>query len=137
MTPVIPALTIDGWDTSPLSQMSKLWEYYQASDYSQSNLFRGKIVSLKYTLQTQTVPERLRAQIETDIKILYGEFFDTVIPLVEVKDLNNGTVNINVDLSVARDFTTYKLSRAIRGRKSGIIEFETKLQDKYRYDIEF
>lgn len=137
MTPVIPALTIDGWDTSPLSQMSKLWEYYQAADYSQSNLFRGKIVSLKYTLQTQTVPERLRAQIETDINILYGEFFETVTPLVEVKDLGNGAVNINVDLSVTRDFTTYKLSRAIRGRKSGIIEFETKLQDKYRYDIEF
>ena len=34
MTPVIPTLNVDGWDTTPLSQMSKLWEYYQASDYS-------------------------------------------------------------------------------------------------------
>mgnify|MGYP000882536280 CR=1 FL=1 len=137
MTPVIPTLNVDGWDTTPLSQMSKLWEYYQAADYSQSNLFRGKIISLKYTLQTQTNPDRLRAQIETDINTLYGEFFETVTPLVEVKDLGNGAVNINVDLSVVRNFETYKLSKAIRGRKSGVIEFETKLQDKYRYDIEF
>lgn len=137
MTPVIPTLTVDGWDTTPLSQMSKLWEYYQASDYSQSNTFRGRIISLKYTLQTETNPERLSKAIQQDIETLYGEFFDGVTPLIEVKELEGGIVNINVDITCTRNFEEYKLTRAIRGRKSGIIEFETKLIEKYRYDLEY
>lgn len=137
MIPVIPTLTVDGWDTTPLSQMSKLWEYYQASDYSQSNTFRGRIISLKYTLQTETNPERLSKAIQQDIETLYGEFFDGVTPLIEVKELEGGIVNINVDITCTRNFEEYKLTRAIRGRKSGIIEFETKLIEKYRYDLEY
>lgn len=137
MTPVIPTLNVDGWDTTPLSQMSKLWEYYQASDYSQSNTFRGRIVSLKYTLQTETTPDRLSKAIQQDIETLYGEFFDGVTPLIEVKELEGGIVNINVDITCTRNFEEYKLTRAIRGRKSGIIEFETKLIEKYRYDLEY
>nr|DAQ18641.1 MAG TPA: hypothetical protein [Caudoviricetes sp.] len=137
MVPVIPTLTVDGWDTTPISQMSKLWEYYQASDYSQSNTFRSKIISLKYTLQTETTPERLKDAIKNDINNLYGEFFEKVTPLIDVKDVGEGVVNINVDITCQRNFEEYKLTRAIRGRKSGIIEFETKLQEKYRYDIEY
>lgn len=137
MTPVIPTLTVDGWDTTPLSQMSKLWEYYQASDYSQSNIFRGKITSLKYTLQTETNPERLSDAIKSDIERLYGEFFEKVTPIIEVKEMGDGIVNINIDVTCVRNFEEYKLTRAIRGRKSGIIEFETKLIEKYRYDIEY
>ena len=137
MTPVIPTLTVDGWDTTPLSQMSKLWEYYQASDYSQSNTFRGRIISLKYTLQTETNPERLSKAIQQDIETLYGEFFDGVTPLIDVKELEGGIVNINVDITCTRNFEEYKLTIAIRGRKSGIIEFETKLIEKYRYDLEY
>lgn len=137
MTPVIPTLTVDSWDTTPLSQMSKLWEYYQASDYSQSNTFRGRIISLKYTLQTETNPERLSKAIQQDIETLYGEFFDGVTPLIEVKELEGEIVNINIDITCTRNFEEYKLTRAIRGRKSGIIEFETKLIEKYRYDLEY
>lgn len=137
MTPVIPTLNVDGWDTTPLSQMSKLWEYYQASDYSQSNTFRGRIISLKYTLQTETTPDRLSKVIQHDIETLYGEFFNGVTPLIEVKELEGGIVNINVDITCTRNFEEYKLTRAIRGRKSGIIEFETKLIEKYRYDLEY
>jgi hypothetical protein len=137
MLPVIPTLTVDGWDTNPVSQMSKLWEYYQAADYSQSNLFRGRVTSLKYTLQTQVQPELLAKAIEADIENLYGEYFDTVAPLVDVKYIEGDIVNINIDINTTRDTNTFKLSRAIKGRKSGVIEFETKLMKKYEYDIEF
>lgn len=133
-TPVIPALTIDGWDTNPMSQMSKLFEYYQASDYSQSDYFMGKIISLKYTLARDIRPSILKDNIELDLKNLYSLFFDVVEPIVTVSEERDGVVNIVINLNCTKNGQTYTLARSIKGRKSGIIEYQTKLTNKYKYD---
>lgn len=137
MTPVIPSLTIDGWDTTPSTQMNKLFEYYQASDYSQSNTFRGKIVSLKYTLNRDIRPLVLAENIKADLNILYGCYFDTVEPDVSTKDEGNGIVNIVINMTCIKDNETYHLARTLKGNKAGIIQYETNLKEKYRYDQEF
>lgn len=137
MIPVIPTLTIDGWDINPATQMNKLFEYYQASDYSQSNVFRGNIVSLKYTLNRDIRPSVLANNIKADLNRLYGCYFDTVDPDIEVKDNNNGTVNIVINLTCTKLTETYQLSRTLHGNKAGIIRYETNLAEKYRYDQEF
>lgn len=135
MLPVIPTLTIDGWDVNPLSQMSKLLEYYQASDYSQSNTFINNITSLKYTLQLSSNVNILKNNIITDLRNLYGSYFDTVEPVIEIKEADNGVLNIYIDVKCTRQGQEFKLSRAISGRFSGIIDYETKLVEKYKYDV--
>lgn len=134
--PVIPSLTIDGWDTNPLSQMSKLFEYYQASDYSQSNCFMGSIISLKYTLSKDIRPNILKENIEADLRKLYGKFFDTVEPIIDVQEEGDGIVNIIINLTTTYNAQTYTLAKSIKGRSSGIIEYQTKLTNKYKYDQE-
>ena len=132
--PVIPSLTIDGWDTNPLSQMSKLFEYYQASDYSQSDYFMGSIISLKYTLSKDIRPNILKENIEADLRKLYGKFFDTVEPIIDVQEEGDGIVNIIINLTCTYNTQTYTLAKSIKGRSSGIIEYQTKLSNKYKYD---
>lgn len=132
--PVIPSLTIDGWDTNPLSQMSKLFEYYQASDYSQSDYFMGSIISLKYTLSKDIRPNILKENIEADLRKLYGKFFDTVEPIIDVQEEGDGIVNIIINLTTTYNAQTYTLAKSIKGRSSGIIEYQTKLTNKYKYD---
>lgn len=132
--PVIPSLTIDGWDTNPLSQMSKLFEYYQASDYSQSDYFMGSIISLKYTLSKDIRPNVLKENIEADLRKLYGKFFDTVEPIIDVQEEGDGIVNIIINLTTTYNAQTYTLAKSIKGRSSGIIEYQTKLTNKYKYD---
>ena len=134
--PVIPSLTIDGWDTNPLSQMSKLFEYYQASDYSQSDYFMGSIISLKYTLSKDIRPNILKENIEADLRKLYGKFFDTVEPIIDVQEEGDGIVNIIINLTCNYNTQTYTLAKSIKGRSSGIIEYQTKLTNKYKYDQE-
>lgn len=134
--PVIPSLTIDGWDTNPLSQMSKLFEYYQASDYSQSDYFMGSIISLKYTLSKDIRPNILKENIEADLRKLYGKFFDTVEPIIDVQEEGDGIVNIIINLTTTYNAQTYTLAKSIKGRSSGIIEYQTKLTNKYKYDQE-
>ena len=134
--PVIPSLTIDGWDTNPLSQMSKLFEYYQASDYSQSDYFMGSIISLKYTLSKDIRPNILKENIEADLRKLYGKFFDTVEPIIDVQEEGDGIVNIIINLTCTYNTQTYTLAKSIKGRSSGIIEYQTKLTNKYKYDKE-
>lgn len=132
--PVIPTLTIEGWDTNPLSQMSKLFEYYQASDYSQSDYFMGRITSLKYTLSKTLKPMELKSNIERDIETLYGDYFDTVEPIIEVQDENDGVVNIIINITCTYNGEKFTLARSIKGRSSGIVEYQTKLLNKSKYD---
>ena len=131
--PVIPSLSVEGWNTSPLAQMSKLWEYYQSSDYSQSNMFMGKVVSLKHTLQVDIDPYVLKENVEKDIVNLYGSYFEEVTPLVEIYELGDNTVRLVVQISVKRENEQYILSRAIQGTGAGVIEYETKLTNLAKY----
>lgn len=131
--PVIPSLSVEGWNTSPLAQMSKLWEYYQSSDYSQSNMFMGKVVSLKHTLQVDIDPYVLKENVEKDIVNLYGSYFEEVTPLVEIYELGDNTVRLVVQISVKRENAQYTLSRAIQGTGAGVIEYETKLTNLAKY----
>nr|DAQ33493.1 MAG TPA: hypothetical protein [Caudoviricetes sp.] len=135
--PVIPTLGIEGWESNPSAQVAKLWEYYQAADYSQSNSFLGGISSLQYTLQKTRDPRELKNLITTDINNLYGSYFDQVQPMVEVKDMNDGRIVVNVDLAVTRGEDEYTLTRSIVGTTAGIIAYETKLTEKYQYERTF
>ena len=133
VTPVIPTLSSEGWNTSPLAQMSKLWEYYQSSDYSQSNVFKGKITSLKYTLQQDIEPTVLKTNVEKDIIDLYSAYFEEVLPLIEVINMGGDTVRLVVQITAKRDNEQYTLSRAIQGTGAGVIEYETKLSNLAKY----
>lgn len=52
---VIPSLTVDGFITNKRTQISKIMEYFLASDKSQSNTFYGKVYSLKGILQEYVI----------------------------------------------------------------------------------
>lgn len=133
--PVIPTLTVAGWDTNPTTQMSKLFEYYQASDYSQSNTFHGRITSLQYTLSRETNPEALKKAIENDIVTLYGCYFDSVEPLVVVQPQPSETVRLEINIECVKDDNTYHLSTSLATTKGGSIRvINSKLTQLYKYN---
>ena len=96
-------------------------------------MFKGKITSLKYTLQQDIEPTVLKTNVEKDIIDLYSAYFEEVLPLIEVINMGGDTVRLVVQITAKRDNEQYTLSRAIQGTGAGVIEYETKLSNLAKY----
>lgn len=127
----IPSLTLDGFINNKKIQMTKLFEYFLASDYSQSNTFYTGISSLKYILAKVGTPEEARGTILSQLNKLYSEHFDTVNVSVDLYEPEGtGVANLHIEILATDDGVTYTLTRELQYTNSGIEEFNTLL-DKY------
>lgn len=113
-TVVIPSLTVDGNITNKDLQMKKLFQYFLASDYSQSNQFYGKIASLKYILATYTDSTDISLEIKRVLNSLYTDFFDSVSVTVSIQNTTTTGITVyNINISCIYDSTTYELAQSI------------------------
>lgn len=113
-TVVIPSLTVDGNITNKDLQMKKLFQYFLASDYSQSNQFYGKIASLKYILATYTDSADISLEIKKALNSLYTDFFDSVSVTVSIQNTTTTGITVyNINISCIYDSTTYELAQSI------------------------
>lgn len=113
-TVVIPSLTVDGNITNKDLQMKKLFQYFLASDYSQSNQFYGKIASLKYILATYTDSTDISLEIKRVLNSLYADFFDSVSVTVSIQNTTTTGITVyNINISCIYDSTTYELAQSI------------------------
>lgn len=129
----IPSLTEAGYIDNKNLQLAKLFGYFMAADYSQSNVFRGGIQSLKYLLGKHLSPSGLGLAIKNSLKALYAPYFDNVYVEVSQEHLKNNIVNIHIDVLCVDDNKEYQLSREIKTKEGNMVEFENSLDELYQY----
>lgn len=128
----VPALTVDGFITNKRLMVSKIWDYILESDYSQSNVFFGKITSFKYILATNEPPFGVQDMLEKSIKECYSRYFDNVGVEVKVEDTgNNSTYRVEVAVVIKDDTKTYHLYDEIQYTNGKIETYDKKLQELY------
>ena len=81
---VIPSLTVEGFITNKRTQITKIMEYFLASDKSQSNTFYGKVYSLKGILQEYSSPSDISNAIKSQLTDMCLHHFDSVEVLTDV-----------------------------------------------------
>lgn len=127
----IPSLTSVGYITNKNLQMTKLFSYFLASDYLQSNVFKGEIKSLKYLLTRSSRPDILRQDLETTLSALYEPYYDNVIVQVDQEDLPNNIVNLSIGIKATYDGKDYFLYKEIKTKEGDMVEFEKQLDELY------
>lgn len=109
----IPTLTLDGFVTNKKAQMVKLFEYFLASDKSQSNVFNN-IQSLKYILTQNKNMSDLKTALDRAIMDLYKPFFTNVTPDVIIKESDTSNViNIYINIKTTHEGKMYELTREV------------------------
>lgn len=109
----IPTLTLDGFVTNKKAQMVKLFEYFLASDKSQSNVFNN-IQSLKYILTQNKNMSDLKTALDRAIMDLYKPFFTNVTPDVIIKESDESNViNIYINIKTTYEGKMYELTREV------------------------
>ena len=128
----IPSLTVDGFINNKKIQMGKLFEYYLASDYSQSNTFNGQVCSLKYVLAMNNDTESIKKAIAVDLETLYGSHFDKIESnILVVEPEGTGKMNVHIDLIAYHNNETYTLTKELVYSNGDIEQFGTLLDEYY------
>lgn len=127
MISAIPTLTVDGFVTNKHIQMFKLFEYFLASDYSQSNIYYGEIASLKYILATNPIGE-LQRSIENALSKLYQAYFDKATINTWVEE-EGARYHIYIDILAEDNNKTYSLAKEVKASKGNIENYEKLLDE--------
>jgi len=127
----IPTLAVEGFTTNKTVIMTKLYEYFMSSDYSQSNTFFGDIASLKYILAEAADSAALDSMVTEALYKMYDRYFDTVVVDTIVTDDSN-MIRVDVNI-VATDYDTkvYKLNQTIRVTDNKIVDYNTEQEEFY------
>jgi hypothetical protein len=122
VTQVIPTLTTAGFVSDVPTMIDRMLAYYIASDFSQSNLFQGKILSLQKQMQAyQYDNNQLITSVREELEGYFGSIADSVT--VEVStDLPNpedpNRINVRVSVIVVKSGKQYSIGRLIETQDS-------------------
>ena len=75
---MLPTLTSAGWIKDPKVKMNKLFEYFMASERSQTTLVKTGAHSLKYILANTKDFTQTATMIKDSLTALYAAYFDDV-----------------------------------------------------------
>jgi hypothetical protein len=85
----LPTLTTHGFITDETLLMSKLYEYFLTTQYSQSVFYKDYINSYdKIIKNSPTVSNKLEYELSDALYKLYNRYFDDVTPTVRLEDKN-------------------------------------------------
>lgn len=90
-TPCVPSLTAGGWVTEPGMKLDLAFADFLASNYSQSEVFEGKISSLPYIIQhTSGNVDALRREAADSLQRHLHKLFEKVSVSADVRDVETG-----------------------------------------------
>ncbi len=129
MANAIPSLSGKGWIQDVKPKADKLMAYYLTSNYSQTDLFRGDVVSLpKQVQEHNSDPVALRDLIRADLERLLGRYFDSVTVDVSTDIPNKddpARLNITLNATVVQDGVSYALGRLIESAQGQVAKIFT------------
>lgn len=130
----IPSLTINGFITNKDMQMGRLFTYFLASDYLQTNMFYGDIASLKWILAQHNDPYSTKAMMISNLTKLYQAYFDTVEVIIDLRiEESPGYDNYYIDINCTDNGTVYNLNKLLKIDGMTILDYEDSLDELYRY----
>ncbi len=118
----LPTLTDDKILENDNLIINKLYEYFLASEYSQTFFYKKHIASLKYLIGEYSVDDdELLTAITSTLEILYLRYFDEVEVLCEIVPDNAVPdvyiINININVTNNGNSTTLYKSVTIANNK--------------------
>lgn len=113
----VPTLTLDGYISNVDLMISKLFEYFILSEYSQTKLFYTEISSLAYLIRVAGPDkEKLEELVIDTLTTLYGRYWDNITIHASAVDINTSdkksAYRLNIDIEVIVDGATHTLSKA-------------------------
>jgi hypothetical protein len=104
VTIVVPAMDSIGWVVDVPNKLDRLLAYFYYSDYKQSDLYAGEIVSLPRILQLVGNKANMAApRMEDALKLYLGKHFDKVnveVSVVSPGDLSSTTASLKIMIGV-------------------------------------
>ncbi len=126
MTQVVPSMSLSGYVSDVPTMIDYMFAYYLTSDYSQSNLFHGKIVSLQKQIQQYQhndteLTTRVREELEGYFKSIVD---DATIEVATDKPNPDDPNRINLRLSavLVKDGKSYSVGRLVKTQDSKILD---------------
>ena len=131
---VIPSLTVEGFITNKRTQISKIVEYFLASDKSQSNTFYGKVYSIKGILQEYSSPSDIASTIKSQLTEMCLHHFNSVEVLTDVSEdkTHRGVYNIKVDIIGRYGEEIITLSKELPYSMASTTSFDSQLLNLYK-----
>lgn len=133
----VPSLTLNGFITNKRMIFYKLWEYFLASDYSQTVIFNGGIASVKYLIGENSMsPVDIVEKTRGMLTSLYKDYFDVVN--VEALILNPNDAYQILSISIMafdneNPDVIYDLHKDIQNTKGEILGYEQLLSELYTH----
>ena len=132
MNNVLPTLTLDGYLDSVEIMMTKLFEYFVTSEYSQSKLFYTNISSLPYLVRDAGPDlDKLEDSVKETLTKLYSRFWNNVTVFVNVKDKKISSTKhktiIDIDIEVIHNNRTYTLNKSAEVTDNEVRKIDKKI----------
>ena len=127
----IPTLNVDGFTSNKSIMMIKLYEHFLSSEYSQSNIFLGKIASAKYILSEAKGAAELKDMFTLAIDAIYTNYFKSVTTDITITESDN-SINITVNVrTVDENNESFRLNEIINVTDNKITNYGTHQEDYY------
>lgn len=131
---MLPTLTSAGWIKDPKVKMNKLFEYFMASERSQTTLVKTGAHSLKYILANTKDFTQTATMIKDSLTALYAAYFDDVDVETQVNEDDSSTVTIVIYITAMEDGSEYTLQKAVEGQLGDVGRFYNALAKMHYYD---
>jgi len=134
MTIAVPTLTTDGFvqNIGPLAD--RLLSYFLVSEYSQSNIYYGKISSLAYLVYKYgSDPQQMNIEIQRTLQTYLDRHFDSVTIRVTIEDdpenPDSGQYGLRLDIQVSKDGERYSLGKEVSVINSKLVSLMDTLNN--------
>lgn len=119
---VIPTLSMAGFVSDVPAMIDRMLAYYLTSDYSQSNIFFGQILSLQKHVQAyQHDTITLQTKVREDLEGYFGAMVDAMTIDVSAEHPNPedpGRINLTISAVLTKDGVSYSLGKLIETQNS-------------------
>lgn len=135
---IIPTLDTTGWVKSTSLKLWRAYSYFITSNYTQSDTFRGSIVSLKYLI----------GEYGYDLTILESKLEEVLTEYLENK-FDDVTVNVTMEsideqnhydlkfyIEVTENGKVETLEKVVNIRNNLIVDPDEKINDYYNQGLE-
>lgn len=131
MATVHASLNGQGYTKDPTIIADELFGEAIYSNYSQSDIFYGQIISLDYIIQQYSTDEGgLCTSLESNYTTLFQRHFDNVVVQAKSTDATDGNYfNVTLKIRYSREGVDYDFARVIQ-HYNGVVSKISKVLDQ-------